>query len=124
MQTTATAPTRSQTGLGTLGWIWQAVTGAGLIFLSALHMVAQHFVVEGGLRDYQDVQEYLRNPVILALEVLFLISVTSHALLGVRAILFDFGLKPATEKRISQALTVFGLLAVAYGIWLTWVVIR
>ena len=124
MQTTATAPTRSQTGLGTLGWIWQAVTGAALIFLSALHMVAQHFVVEGGLRDYQDVQEYLRNPIILALEVLFLISVTSHALLGVRAILFDFGLKPTTEKRISQALTVFGLVAVAYGIWLTWVVIR
>lgn len=122
MQTTATAPTRS-TGLGTLGWIWQAVTGAALILLAGLHMVAQHFVVEGGLRDYQDVQTYLRNPVILALEVLFLISVTSHALLGVRAIVFDFGLSEAAERRVTQALTVFGLVAVVYGLWLTWVVI-
>ena len=106
------------------GWIWQAVTGIGLIFLVGLHMIAHHFIVEGGLRNYQEVAAYLRHPVILLLEPLFLITVTTHALLGVRAILFDFGLSEAAEKRVTQVMWVIGVLTVGYGLWLTWMIIR
>jgi len=104
------------------GWIWQAITGAGLIVLLALHMIANHFVAPEGIRDFQQVIEYLRTPIIVILEVLFLVFVTGHALLGVRAILFDFGLSERTEKRVSLALTVIGVLTVAYGLWLTWTI--
>lgn len=115
---------RPRTGAGSWSWIWQAVTGVAIIFLVGLHMIAHHFVVEGGLRDFEQVRAYLRHPVILPLEVLFLIVVTAHALLGVRAILFDLGLSDSAERRISQTLTALGALTVGYGLWLTWVVIR
>lgn len=100
-------------------WILQAGTGALLLVLLGLHMVVQHFVVEGGLRDYQHVVQYLSNPFVFLLEIAFLITVTWHALLGVRAILLDLGLKPATEQKLSTALTIIGVVAVAYGIWLS-----
>lgn len=101
------------------GWFWQAFTGIGLIVLLALHMIENHFVAPNGLRNFQEVVEYLRTPIIVVLEFLFLAAVTPHALLGVRAILFDFGLSERAERRIDRILIVVGVLTVAYGIWLT-----
>jgi succinate dehydrogenase / fumarate reductase membrane anchor subunit len=106
------------------GWLWQAITGVALVVLLAVHMVAQHFVAAHGLRDYAEVVAYLRNPLILVVELLFLVTVTTHALLGVRAIVFDFGLSDAAEKRVTWALWGVGVLTVGYGVWLTWTIIR
>lgn len=106
------------------GWFWQVITGVGLVLLLGLHIIAQHFIARGGLRDFADVVAYMRNPIFLVLEVLFLIFVATHAMLGVRAILLDFGLSARAEKRLSQALTVIGVLTVGYGLWITWVVIH
>ena len=100
-------------------WILQAFTGVMLLVLLGLHMVAQHFVVAGGLRTYADVVAYISNPFIFVLEIAFLIVVTWHALLGVRAVLFDLGLKPQAERRVTVVLTIIGVLAVTYGIWLS-----
>jgi succinate dehydrogenase hydrophobic anchor subunit len=105
-------------------WLWQAATGGALLLLLGLHFVAQHFVAVGGLRGFSDVVAYLRNPVILGLELLFLMVVTSHALLGVRSILFDLGLSAMAERRITRALAVVGMLTMSYGMWLTWIIIR
>lgn len=118
--TTAAAP---RTGAASLGWIWQALTGLGLVLLAGLHMVAHHFVVEGGLRNFAEVQAYLRNPLIWPLEVLFLVCVTAHALLGVRAVIFDLGLSDAAERRVTQGLWGVGVVTVAYGLWLTWTIL-
>jgi succinate dehydrogenase hydrophobic anchor subunit len=106
------------------GWLWQVFTGVGLVLLLGLHFIANHFIAKGGLRDFADVVSYLRNPIILVLEVLFLVVVTIHAMLGVRAIVTDFGLSDRVEKRLSQALTVIGVLTVFYGLWLTWIIIH
>jgi succinate dehydrogenase / fumarate reductase membrane anchor subunit len=100
-------------------WIIQAVTGALLIVLLGLHMVVQHFVVAGGLRTFTDVVTYISNPFVFVLEVAFLIVVTWHALLGVRAILFDLGLKPTTEHKVDVVLAAIGVFTVGYGIWLS-----
>ena len=108
----------------TSAWLWQVFTGVGLVILLGLHFIANHFIAKGGLRDFGDVVAYLRTPVILVLEVLFPVFVTSHALLGVRAILLDFGLSERAEKRLGQALTIFGVLTVGYGLWLTWVIVH
>jgi succinate dehydrogenase hydrophobic anchor subunit len=105
-------------------WLWQVITGVGLVLLLGLHFIANHFIATGGLRDFADVVSYLRTPIILVLEVLFLAVVATHAMLGVRAILLDFGLSDRAEKRLSQALTAMGVLTVGYGLWLTWVIIR
>jgi succinate dehydrogenase hydrophobic anchor subunit len=114
---------RPLAGAGSLSWIWQAITGVGLVILAGLHMIAHHFVVEGGLRNFQQVQAYLGNPLIWPLELLFLVCVTGHALLGVRAIIFDLGLSAAAERRVTQALWVIGVLLVGYGAWLTYAIV-
>ncbi len=110
--------------IATSTWLWQVFSGVGLVILLGLHFVANHFIAKGGLRDFADVVAYLSNPLILVLEVLFLAFVTTHALLGVRAILLDFGLSARAEKLLSQALTLVGVLTVGYGLWLTWVIIH
>lgn len=117
-------PAKRSAGIGNLSWVLQAATGTGLVLLAGLHMFANHFAVEGGLQNFHDAQVYLQDPIILPLETLFLVLVTSHALLGVRAIMFDFGFSPQTEKRITQFLWGVGLVTVAYGLWLFWAVIN
>jgi len=100
-------------------WIWQALSGILLTVLLVVHMVANHFVVEGGLRTYEDVIHYLSNPFIFALETAFLIVVTSHALMGVRAIILDLGISPAADRRLKAVLVALGAVIVAYAVWLT-----
>ncbi len=99
-------------------WIWQALTGILLILLLGLHMIAQHFVVSGGLRTFQDVIDYLRNPAMLILEVIFMLVVTYHAMVGVRAILYDFGMDEEARKKTTTVLTVLGVLIVAWAAYL------
>jgi succinate dehydrogenase hydrophobic anchor subunit len=105
-------------------WYWQAFTGVALLVLLGLHFIANHFIAAGGIRDFADVVSYLRNPIILVLEVLFLVVVATHAMLGVRAIVMDLGISDHAEKRLGQVLTVVGVLTVGYGLWLTWTIIH
>ncbi len=107
----------------TLGWFWQAVTGIVLLLLLGAHFVAHHFIAEGGLRDFNQVIEYLSNPIIIVLELAFLISVTFHALLGVRSSLFDLGLSARWERNVSWSLTALGIFTVLYGVWLTYTIL-
>jgi succinate dehydrogenase / fumarate reductase, membrane anchor subunit len=108
----------------TAGWLWQVITGVGLVFPLGLHIITNHFIAKGGLHNFADVLAYLRNPVFLVLEVLFLVVVASHAMLGIRAILMDFGLSDRVEKLVSRALTIVGVLTVCYGMWLTWAIVH
>jgi succinate dehydrogenase / fumarate reductase membrane anchor subunit len=105
------------------GWIVQAVTGVLVLVLITVHMIANHFIVSRGLRNFDDVAAYLSNPIVVVWEVVFLAVVTWHGLLGLRAILFDFGFSPVIERRITRILTVVGVVAVAYGMWLTAVIV-
>jgi succinate dehydrogenase / fumarate reductase membrane anchor subunit len=99
-------------------WILQAITGLLLILLLGLHMIAHHFIVEGGLRTFADVLDYVSNPIIFILEVLFLIVVTPHAMLGLRAVLLDLGPSKQTVTIINWVLGIIGVAAIVYGIWL------
>jgi hypothetical protein len=53
-------------------------------------------LVEGGLRNFDDMVGYLRNPVVL--EMLFLVMVATHAMLGVRSIVLDLGVCDRVER--------------------------
>lgn len=97
-------------------WLLQAVSGVLLVALLGLHWVAQHYVAAGGLRTYQDVVYYLRNPWVFLLEAAFLILVTVHALLGLRGILFDLGLGQRAERSINWGLSILGAGAIWYGL--------
>lgn len=99
-------------------WLVQAITGLLLIFLLGLHMVAHHFVVEGGLRNFEEVIDYISNPVIFTLEVLFLIVVTPHAMLGLQSIVIDLGPSESATRTITWFFRILTIVIIAYGIWL------
>jgi succinate dehydrogenase / fumarate reductase membrane anchor subunit len=117
MATTTIAKERGRSMAG-LYFIVQAVTGILLIFTLGAHMIAHHFVVEGGLRDYEQVVSYLSNPLVFALEVIFLFLATIHGLLGVRAVLFDMGLSERGQQTTEWILRIIALLTLIYGLWL------
>ena len=105
---------------GSRSWRFTAITGLAVLVLVTVHMVAHHFVVEsvGGLRSYQQVLEYIGNPLIVAIEIVFLVVVTWHAMLGLRSVLFDLGLSASMRRLVNRGLTALGILTVAYGVTL------
>ena len=103
---------------GTTAWILQVVSGVLLVVLLGLHIVTQHFVVKGGLRDYAQVVSYLSNPVVLAVESLFVVVVIWHAMLGLRAVLLDFGFGRRGQALITRGVVALGAVTVAYSFWL------
>ncbi len=99
-------------------WLVQAFTGLLLVFILGTHMIAHHFIVEGGLRDYQQVLDYVANPFVFIIEVTFVIIATIHALLGVRAIIIDLRPSAATMRVINWVLVAVGAVTIGYGLWL------
>lgn len=104
-------------------WAWQAVTGGAVLVLATVHMVAQHFVVPEGLRDYAAVVAWLASPVVVAIELAFLVTVAWHGLLGLRAVLFDLGLSTRVERLVTRLLVAVWIATVGYGVWLTAVIV-
>jgi len=95
-------------------WLGQAVSGILLIAILLLHMYFQHFQARG-LLNADEVVAHVASPVIFGLEILFVVVVTYHALLGIRAIIFDLSLTEATRRKVTIALTIVGGLTAAYG---------
>jgi succinate dehydrogenase hydrophobic anchor subunit len=99
-------------------WMAQVVSGVLLLVLMTVHMVAQHFVVEGGLRTYADVVAWIGNPVVFTAEALLLVTVTVHAIAGVHAVLLDLGLRGRAERTVARVLRAVAAATVTYGLWL------
>ncbi len=114
----ARRPAAPQRRGGTTAWLLQVVSGALLLILLGVHIVAQHFVVKGGLRDYAQVVSYLGNPVVIAIESAFVAVLIWHAMLGLRAVLLDFGFGPRGQAVITRAVVVLGLVTAGYSFWL------
>lgn len=104
-------------------WLVKAATGALLVAFLGIHLIAQHFLVEGGLRDYAAVVAYLRHPVGLVAELGLLVAVIVHSALGVRAVLVDLLSSDRTLRRATWAIGVVAVVCLAYGIGLTMVVL-
>ena len=103
---------------GSMQWIGQAVSGIALLILLATHLIAHHFIVEGGLRTYHQVLAYITQPFMLGWEICFLVIATYHGLAGLRSILLDFGLTPEQDRRVIVWLYASGGATVAYSSWL------
>jgi succinate dehydrogenase cytochrome b556 subunit len=115
----ARRPSETQPGRGgSLAWISQVISGVLLLLLLGVHIVMQHFVVKGGLRDYAQVVSYLANPVVLAVEILFVIVLVWHAMLGLRAVLLDFGFGRRGQALITRGVVVLGAVTAGYSFWL------
>ncbi len=104
-------------------WLVQAIAGGLLVVFLGVHLVAQHFLVPGGLRSFDDVVAYLRQPIALVAEIGLLASVLVHAGLGFRATLVDVIRDPARLRRATWIIAAIGVGIFAYAIWLTGVII-
>jgi succinate dehydrogenase hydrophobic anchor subunit len=99
-------------------WVSTSLTGIALLALVTVHMVAHHFVVReiGGLRTYDQVLAYVGSPVIFATEACFLVVVTWHAMLGLRAVLLDLALPAGLERLVRPGVIALGSVTVVYGL--------
>jgi succinate dehydrogenase hydrophobic anchor subunit len=70
------------------------------------------------LRDYAQVLSYLSNPVVLAVESLFVIVLIWHAMLGLRAVLLDFGPGRRGQALITLGVAGLGAVTAGYSFWL------
>jgi succinate dehydrogenase hydrophobic anchor subunit len=104
-------------------WMVQALTGGFLLIFLGMHLVAQHFLAPGGLRDYTAVIAYLREPLALVAELGLLVSVVVHACAGMRASLVDVIANPAHLRIASIVIAFVGVLAGGYAVWLTYSVL-
>ena len=102
----------------TFAWLAQVTSGVLLLVLLTVHMVAQHFLVEGGLRTYDQVIAWIRNPLVFAVEALLLVCVTWHGIAGVHAVLLDLGLRGRTERIVARILGDVMIATILYGLLL------
>lgn len=118
MNNPMTATTRPSQDRSGAFWLVQAFSGILLVPLLALHMIAHHFIVEGGLREFQDVIDYISNPTIFTISIIFLIVVTIHAILGIRAVFIDLRPSSGTRRLVDRILIAVIIVVIGYGVWL------
>ena len=103
-------------------WIWliKIVTGPLLVILLGLHLTVNHYLgsMSSGLMTYDDVIRYFQNPIIPAIEILFLITVVTHSLIGLRGIVLDMNPSRNVLNIITWLLVILGVSSIVYGTWL------
>ena len=107
---------------GTLRWFTQAGLGILLIVLLSVHLLVNHWIAPQGLLSHADVVRYYDVPGIALMEILFLVIVTSHCLLGLHSILLDMNLSSNIKIALTWLLVVLGITVVIYGTRLIWAV--
>jgi succinate dehydrogenase hydrophobic anchor subunit len=107
-------------------WLWLAKIFAGLLIVIVLsiHYVVNHILAPGGLLSYADVIRYYNYPLVPLMEVIFLILVVFHALVGTRSIILD--LNPSTKILgiLNWVFIIMGGFAIIYGTWLVIVIVN
>jgi succinate dehydrogenase / fumarate reductase membrane anchor subunit len=108
--------------LGENTWIWliKIVTGPLLLIVLGLHFTVNHYLgsMSSGLMTYDDVIRYFQNPIIPAIEILFLVTVVTHSLIGLRGIVLDMNPSRNVLSIVTWLLVVLGVSSVGYGLWL------
>jgi succinate dehydrogenase hydrophobic anchor subunit len=107
-------------------WSWHMAAGAAIFVLLGLHMATMHlggltglFVADPNLESVAELNSQARDALasMTAMYVLLLGIALFHGLYGLRTILFELTLKPATEKAITVILLMVGLGLFAFGTW-------
>lgn len=104
-------------------WLVKVLGGFLIVFLLGLHFVINHLVAPNGLLNWADVVAYYQNPIIPIVEVMFLVVVVAHSLIGVRGILLDMNPSERVLRVLDVLFWIVGAAAVVYGAWLIMVVV-
>ena len=107
-----------KSGEGTWLWLIKIITGALVSVILFIHLIVNHLVAPNGLLSYADILKYYQNPIIPVMEILFVSFAVVHALTGLRGIILDLKPTRAILNGINWLFSIFGVVAVIYGIWL------
>jgi len=99
-------------------WLIKIIAGFIVLVVIIVHMIVNHLVAPNGLLSYADVIAYYNNPVIPAMEIIFLVVVITHAFIGLRSIILDMNPSHGVIRWVNRLLFSVGLLAILYGSWL------
>jgi succinate dehydrogenase / fumarate reductase membrane anchor subunit len=113
----------SRLGEGAGLWFLKILTGFLVIVVLAIHLIVNHLIVPGGLLSYADIVQYYQIPIIPMMEIVFLIFVVTHALIGLRSVLLDLRPSNILLQWINYGLGVLGIGSIAYGVWLVLVIV-
>lgn len=107
-------------GENTWLWLTKIITGPLLLLVLGLHFTVNHYMgsMPSGLMTYDDVIRYFQNPIIVAIEILFLVTVVTHSLIGFHGILLDMHPSRNLLLIFTWLHVILGLSAVVYGVWL------
>jgi succinate dehydrogenase hydrophobic anchor subunit len=109
---------------GALLWLYKIVAGGLIVILLGVHFVVNHLIAPEGLLTYNDVLRYYTPPIVPVMEILFLLVVISHALVGLRSIILDLNPPQRLQKIIDWVFIVAGVVFSIYGIWLVLVIVQ
>jgi len=104
-------------------WFVKIAAGLLIIFFMTLHMIVNHLVAPEGLLSYQDVVRYYQNPIIPIIEILFLVTVITHCLLGLRSIVLDLNPAAGFMRKLDAGFWIFGIISSIYGIALVIIIV-
>ncbi len=104
-------------------WLWaiKLATGVLIVVLLLIHFIVNH-TAQQGLLNYADVVAYYSSPAIVAMELVFLAAVVSHALIGLRGVILDLDPPAKLMSTIDWIMVIVGIGAVVYGISLALVI--
>lgn len=100
-------------------WLIKAISGGLLIVFLGLHLIAQHLLVPGGLRDFASVVDYLNQPFALVTETLLVASVLVHASIAARTFAAELVRNPRTLRVVSIVIALAAVATFGYTVWLT-----
>ena len=100
-------------------WLVKAISGGLLIVFLGVHLIAQHLLVPGGLRDFGSVVEYLRQPLALVTETLLVATVLLHAAIALRTFAAELVRNPRALRVVSYAIVLAAVATFGYTVWLT-----
>jgi succinate dehydrogenase/fumarate reductase cytochrome b subunit len=107
-------------------WTWHMAAGVAIFALLGLHMTTMHlggltglFVAYPTEQAVSPANSHARDAsLFLTVVYILLLSLgLYHGLYGLRTMLFELTLKPATEQAVTAVLVVVGLLLLGFGTW-------
>jgi fumarate reductase subunit D len=100
-------------------WVVKAVSGVLLIVFLGIHLVAQHLLAPGGLRDFQSVVDYLHQPIALIAEMGLVVAVIVHVALAIRSLLIELVHDRGILRVANYLIAVAAVGIFVYTVWIT-----
>lgn len=112
----------SRRSLGSIQWMFQAATGAFIIFFLGVHLYVAHINGGSPIELFDTVVLNLRNPWWMIFFLLFLYFVTYHGLNGLKGILYEMGISARGRRVVAISLVIVFIASAIYGTLLSLIV--